>query len=331
MDVQTFYEDNAAGWLLEIKRHVDRERLDTDESPVVMIPGYCMNTFVLGYHPSDVSMVEYLVAEGFEVWTANLRGQGGSLRRGGSRRFGFRELALVDVPLVVDRVLRSTHTTSDAVHAIGCSLGASVLCAYVAHRRPAHRLQTMVALGGPIRWVRAHPLLRIAFRSPKWAGRVPIRGTRKLARRALPLLQKMPWVLSIYMNPNMIDLTAADQLVKTVDDPIPYLNRQIAHWVTDGDLVVDGLNICEALVGLELPTLCVVANQDGIVPVETALSLGEFVAEPYFSVLRVGDEKRWFAHADLFINELARPWVFSPMSEWLREPTAGEIFPKESL
>src|SRR5262249_21323836 len=82
------------GWMLDVRRHFMPEFLDTSLRPLLLIPGYCMNTTPLGFHPSGPSMIEFLAGRGFEVWTANLRGQGDSRSLGGSRDAGFRELAL---------------------------------------------------------------------------------------------------------------------------------------------------------------------------------------------------------------------------------------------
>lgn len=317
----TFRPSNNDGWRLDITRYYDREHFDASKKPVVMIPGYGMNTFILNFHPSGTSMVAYLCQQGFEVWTANLRGQGGSEKVGGTLKYGFRELGLVDFPVVRDVVLEETQTDAEAIHAVGCSLGASVLYGYLAHHQKDHQFASLTAIGGPLRWDDVHPLVKFAFQSPKVAALVPIRGTRTLARTFLPLLKKVPWLLSIYMNAGQIDLSEADELVKTVDNPNPYLNVQLAKWIKNRDLVVDGVNVTEALAHVEdLPILCLLANADGIVPAEAAKSVCSIATGSCADVLEVGgDGDNWYAHADLFISEKAQQTVFEPMSNWLSE------------
>jgi pimeloyl-ACP methyl ester carboxylesterase len=320
----TFRPHNNDGWRLDVIRYHDPEHLDRTKRPVVMIPGYGMNTFILNFHPTGTSMVAYLCEKGFEVWTANLRGQGGSKKEGGSLKYGFSELGLVDFPVVRDLVLEQTQTDKDTLHAIGCSLGASVLYGYLSHHQKDHRFASLVAIGGPLRWDKVHPLVKIAFKSPKLAALVPIRGTRTLARAFLPVLKKMPWLLSIYMNADQIDLSEADELVKTVDNPNPYLNVQLAKWINNRDLIVDGVNVTEALAHIEnLPILCILANSDGIVPAEAAKSVCSIATGSCADVLEVGgDGDDWYAHADLFISERAQETVFEPMSQWLLEKNA---------
>ena len=81
-----------------------------------------MNSFVLGFHPEGLSLVEHLAYEGFEVWTANLRGQGESRRIGGAKAHAFRELALVDLPRAIDVVLQETRTRASAAPGLRCVL-----------------------------------------------------------------------------------------------------------------------------------------------------------------------------------------------------------------
>lgn len=307
------------GWKLELRRYVDEPSLDPDRPPILFVPGYGMNTFVLAFHPSGQSMVEHLVWAGFDVWTVNLRGQGGAERVGGPKRIGFRELALIDVPRAIEAVL-AERPDHDRVTLAGCSLGASIAYAYLAHHPRDHRLGAMIALGGPLRWRGVHPLVELAFSSPRLIGSVPFVGTRALARLGLAVFEHAPALLSLYMNAEKIDLSRAGELVQTVDDPIPFLNRQIAHWVRERDLRVADVNVTEALAEVEdLSLLCVLANRDGVVPPEAALSVLDVLEADPADVLLAGGsgEDDWFAHADLFISERARQEVFEPMTDWL--------------
>lgn len=307
--------DNHDGWVLELRRYARRP--DPTLRPLVMFPGYAMNTFVLGWHPSGPSMVDYLVDDGFEVWTANLRGQGGSRRKSAaSRRYGLRELSLVDLPAALAFV--RTETARPCVDAIGCSLGATMIYAYLAHHLDDHGVGAVVAVGGPLRWGRVHPAMRVVFASGRLAGAVPVVGVRTIARRFLPLVKHVPGLLSIYMNADDVDLSAADQLVNTVDDPVPYINRQVARWVRQKDLVVAGVNTTTALRGLRLPILSIYANADGVVPPDAACSVADVVGGDLVTTLQAGNEAHWFAHADMFVNPRAAEWVFEPMRSWLR-------------
>ncbi len=305
------------GWRLELKAYAPINAPAEPRPPILLIPGYCMNTFILGFHPRGTPLIGYLQQAGFEVWSANLRGQGESQRVGGERRISFGQLALRDLPAAIDYVLGQTR--AESLVGIGCSLGGAVIYSYLAHRPQDHRLLSMVGLGAPLRWDDVHPLVKVAFRSPRLAGALPIAKTRAIARRALPIARKVPKVLSIYMNPDHIDLSRVDQLTMTVDDPNRHLNKQIAHWVKNKDLVVEGLNITQGMGAVNLPLLSIFANADGIVPPPAARSVANAIGSSDLTLMQVGDQAIPFAHADMFINDHVEDRVFAPLVAWLNE------------
>lgn len=319
MKEERFRVDNGAGWKMDLRRFVDAERLAADRRPVVLVPGYCMNSFILNFHPRGESLIGYLVREGFEVWAANMRGQGESTCHQRRRNYGFADLALVDLPAALDFVRSRTRTDAQEVDLVGCSLGAPVSYTYLAHHPDDHGVGALVNLGGPLRWDRVHPLIKGLMSWPGLLGAVPVRGTRRLARLAIPIAQRAPWLLSFYLNPDIIDMSSADELVKTIDDPDRKLTREIAEWVGHRDLIVEGVNITEAISAIELPLLCIIAGQDGVVTPESALSVLDHIGSRDTEVLEVGSDDVPHAHADLFISDGAQEKVFAPLARWLKE------------
>ncbi|MBI4815022.1 MAG: alpha/beta fold hydrolase [Deltaproteobacteria bacterium] len=308
------------GWTLELFRYSAPDRRDRSLKPLLIVPGYGMNSFILAYHPRGVSLVEHLALDGFEVWTTNLRGQGGASRSHGEGSnglgpIGLSPLARIDLPRVIEEIFALTESDRNEVDVIGCSLGGAIVYGYLAHEREAP-VGAIVSMGAPLRWERIHPLLRVAFASRRVAGALKIRGTRSFARVALPALRRVPGALSLYMNAKNIDLSNPEILTQTVDDPSPELNRELAEWFRTKDLHLDGLNVTEAIAGRPIPALAIIANADGIVPKETVRSIERVL--PSVDLLEVGDDRDWFAHADLFINDRARELVFDPLGSWLR-------------
>jgi pimeloyl-ACP methyl ester carboxylesterase len=312
---------NGDGWELSLFQTWDAARIVGGRNPVLIVPGYGMNSFIFSWHPRGLSLEGYLAQAGFEVWRVDLRGQGNSrwIGRGGEAdRYGLEDLALTDLGAAVAAVLARTRTGAARADVLGASLGGTIMLAHVV-LEPDHALGTLVALGSPVRWVEIHPLLRVAFSSPALAGWVPVRGTRRLAGHLLPLLaRRLPWVLSIYLNADITDTSAPSQMVRTVEDPSRHVNQQIARWIRDRDLILRGVNIADGLRSVTAPLLCVSAWGDGIVPRPTAAFPYQAVASPVKRLLEVGGPALPMAHADLFISNEAQIRVFEPIAAFLR-------------
>ena len=310
---------NGDGWHLSLFQSWDERRLVAGRRPVLIVPGYGMNSFIFSWHPGGLSLEGYLAHAGFEVWRVDLRGQGGSRSTGGGEQYGLEDLALTDLGAAVAAVLDRTRTGRAQVDVLGASLGGTIMFAH-AVIDPGHAFGALVAIGSPVRWVEIHPALRLAFSSPALAGMVRFHGTRRLAGFLLPLLaRRLPRVLSIYMNAEITDTSLASEMVKTVEDPNRHVNRQIARWIHDRDLILRGVDISAGLRSITAPLLCVSAWGDGIVPRRTAEFPYLAVGSPVKKLLEVGAPELAMAHADLFISREAQTRVFEPIAAWLRE------------
>lgn len=308
--------DNGVGWRLALHKLVNPARLRSDSRPVMLVPGFAMNTFILRHRPGGPSMAEYLAEAGREVWCVELRGQGDSERVDGRGQFSIVDLGLDDLQTVMDAIGDRTAVDGRRIDAVGCSLGATFLFIQAAWNR-GHRMGKLVNIGGPLRWTAVHPLLRLlSVAGPLWSA-ARVRGTRKIARYGLPLALKVPRLLHLYLHPAICDLTEPATLVQTVDDPIPAINREIAHWIRRGDLVYRTRNLTEDLEGLGLPLLTIVANADGIVPEATACSAHNIIGGDARRLVYAGSEQTPMAHADLFMSEYAEAAVFEPLLQFL--------------
>lgn len=311
------YVDDGAGWRLALSR--TRPTKQRGARPVLIVPGYGMNSFIFGFHPEGPSLIDVLAAEGLETWTVDLRGQGRSIRGRGNNKYGLADLAIEDLGAAIAHVLANTETGATELDVIGCSLGASLAFAHVAcvPNAPVHSL---VSMAGLVTWKTIHPALRVAFSSPRLVGMMRLKNTRRLARLALPAVATVaPSLLSIYINHRSTDLSQAAKMVQTVEDPHPIINREIAEWIKRKDLVVRGVNVSAALPSMTYPYLCVVANNDGIVQPETARATYDAIGSPHKALICVGDAKEPIAHADLFLAHHAQARVFEPVARFLRE------------
>ena len=307
----------ADGWELRLERTLCPERFDPRRRPLLIVPGYGMNSFIFGYHPRGTSMERCLAEGGFEVWSLDMRGQGSSRRIEPTEApITLEGYAMADLPAAIAGVLGHSKTASDKLVLVGASLGGSIAYAYLALAAAAP-VAGVVALGAPLRWVQVHPVLRALFASSWVAGALRLSGTRTWVRRLLPVLQRAPWLLSMYANTATIDVEHLPDMTATVEDPQPEVNRQLSLWIRGRDLWLGGKNVTLAMRDVKVPLLVVLSNRDGIVPAPSALSAVDFWGGDAVEVLRVGDEHDWYAHANLFVGNEAPTQVFAPLIEWL--------------
>lgn len=319
MPTEQFLVDNRAGWRLAMSRTTPKDDVAPAPRPVLIVPGYGMNSYIFGFHPRGPSMVETFAARGLETWTVDLRGQGLSIRGGGNNRYGIADLAIEDLGAAIAHVMANTKTGSKTLDVIGCSLGTALSFAHVAcvPNAPVHAI---VSMAGLVTWKGAHPLVRFAFSSPRLVGLMRMRNTRRVARVALPIVSRVaPSLLSVYLNHQSTDLTQAAKMVQTVEDPHPVINREIAQWIKRGDLVVRGVNVSQRLPSLKYPFFCVVANDDGIVLPVTSRHTYDVIGSETKRLLLVGDPEQPIAHADLFLCTGAQERIFAPIADFLLE------------
>ena len=303
------------GWRLELIRFAS-PRLDRGCAPVLIVPGYGMNGFIFEHEERNVSLVRYLAEAGRETWVVNLRGQGASRPVNGSAPGpSLAAYATLDLPAAIEGILSRTVTGASNLDVIGASLGGSITYAHLA-LTDAPRVRRLVAVGSPLSWREQNKLVRAAFGSPRLAGMVPVRGSRRLAGWALPVAKRLPFLLSIYLNPAHVDLQDAAVMVQTVEDPDRRGNAELARWMGVGELVVGGVEVAAALQARTEPLLLVVGNRDGVVPPASALAAAERWGGPVETRV-VGTDRRWYAHADLFVARRAPEEVFAPIVDFL--------------
>ncbi len=319
MRVVRHFVPNADGWHLALTQRFDPSRLDPGRPPVVIVPGYGMNSFIFGFHPTGTSLADHFAERGFEVWTADLRRQGHSvpITREPMPSARLEDLALIDLPAAIDGVLDRARSHASTVSVIGASLGGTLMLAH-AGLSAQHKLSALITLGSPLRWIRVHPLVKVAFASPALAGLFPVKGTRRMAGAALPLLAtRAPKLVSLYLNPALTDTSRSAEMIATVEDPSRALNKEIARWIKNKDLLMRGHDVTDAAGRLDLPLMVVAAHGDGVVPRDTAVFPYEHLPSRSKQLVIAGDDAAPLAHADLFVSRESEQRVFTPMSDWL--------------
>lgn len=320
MVIDDFFATTRDGWQLHLKRTRRDSGIDPERRPLLIVPGYGMNGFIFGFHPRGTSLESHLAEAGIEVWTANLRATGRSVRaRPDAPGPSMARYAHEDVLAAIEHVLAATESRRDRLDVLGASLGGSITFAHLSRSAQRARVASVIAVGSPLVWEEVPLFLRVPFASRRIAGLVRVSGARRLAETVLPLLKHAPSALGMYMNAAHVDLEAASDLVRTVEDPDPAVNRDIAGWMKAGDLVVEGVNVTRAMREVEAPLLLVVANEDGIVPERVATSAARAWGHDDVTTLRIGTPEDWYAHADLFVGHESPTRVFAPIERWLRE------------
>ena len=319
MIIEDFFATTRDGWRLHLKRTRRDAGVDRTRRPLLIVPGYGMNGFIFGFHPKGTSLESYLADAGLDVWTANLRAQGRSERaRHDAPGPSMARYAHEDVLAAIDFVLATSEGGHDRLDVLGASLGGSITFTHLSRAAQRDRIASVIAIGSPLRWETVPLVLRLPFASRRIAGLVRVSGARRLASTILPLVTRAPAVLAMYMNAAHVDLDAASDLVRTVEDPDPVVNRDLAGWMKEKDLVVDGVNVTRAMADVTHPLLLVVANEDGIVPERVATSAARAWGGRDVTTLRIGTPNDWYAHADLFVGHESPTLVFAPIERWLR-------------
>ncbi len=318
MKINFHYVSNDTGWRLALKQTIDPVRHNPSLRPLVLIPGYGNNAFMFAYHPRDISMEEYMAEKGFEVWSLSLRGQEPSRREGGSREYNISDVATIDLPVAIDYILANNISGSEKVDIIGASLGGTFVFVYLTLME-SRKVGSLVAIGSPLRWVEVHPLVAVMFCSPWLVETVKINHIRTFYRYALPVLTRAPYLLNMYIHPEIVDFSRPDMLARTVDNPSSRLNAEISRWLKTKDLIINGKNITKLMKNIENPLLCIYSNADGIVPGATAASVLDAVSSEVKTYFVTGDRDIHLGHADMFVSDYARPMVFRPIARWLLE------------
>ena len=95
IETAEFTVSSTDGWTLSLRRHHFEGRVDPARRPVVLVPGYAMNSFILGFHPGGQSLVEYPLQL---AWTSDGRPSGQRGRRAGWRRGRLTRQLALDLP-----------------------------------------------------------------------------------------------------------------------------------------------------------------------------------------------------------------------------------------
>lgn len=315
------------GWWLALHRYAPEP--GNHRTPVVLCHGMSSNRWDMD-GPGQISLARYLYDRGYDVWVAELRGAGRSMRptwwNGKRYNWSFEDYVYHDAPALLRVVLRETG--AEQVHWVGHSMGGMI--AYAILIGPlAKKIASAVTLGSPTMTQVGHPLLDVG---------IPYRGLLRLfpervpvgtvARFAAPLA---PWLARLLekqihelgWHEGNADVNLFRTLMLTAVDDIPCsLLREFARWyelrsMTDRYGMFD---FTEHLERITTPILIVAGSRDGLTPVEDLRTVYERVRsrDKQFRVVgKATGATNDYAHADLILGLHAPQDVYPLIADWL--------------
>jgi len=324
---RTYFVRTNDGWRLAVHRY--EPAASSHRTPVILCHGMSSNRWDMD-GPGEVSLARYLWASGYDVWVAELRGAGRSMRprlwNGKRYNWTFEDYVYHDVPAVLRLVLR--HSAAQRVHWVGHSMGGMI--GYAVLMTPLQtKIASAVTLGSPTMSRVGHPLLDLGV-PYRWLlrylpDRVPL-GI--LARLAAPLAGPL---MQVFEKPirelgwqrGNIDVPLLRSLMLLAVDDLPAsLLREFARWyelraMTDRYGLFD---FTEHLDRITTPMLIIAGNHDRLTPVEDLRFVFERIRseEKEFRVIgRTTGARNDYSHVDLILGLHARDDVYPVILDWL--------------
>ncbi|HEY6106043.1 MAG TPA: alpha/beta hydrolase [Anaeromyxobacteraceae bacterium] len=299
------------GWRLALGRRLRRG--PARRPPVLLCHGLCANRWMLDPGVEGRSLSAFLAESGFDCFTLDLRGHGGS-RRGppGAGPWNFDTYLAEDVPAALEAVREAAG--DDRVLWVGHSLGA--LLGMAACQVHAGRVAGLVAIAGPVHFPAFSGAMRLL---------VPGRGrlNRILAEMAAPFagMLRLPAAEGIVVRDNVERPVYRRLLANAIEDLSPGLFEQIRDWVRHDAFRSTGgeVDYRAGLADCRQPALFVSGPLDRLAPPRVVRAGYD----------RWGGEKAWFgasresglsadyAHTDLLLGRQAPREVFPPLRDWL--------------
>ena len=312
---ETLHVRTADGWRLALARRrstgAPRRR-----TPVLLVHGIAANHACMDFGMGRLSLAAHLAEAGFEAFSVDLRGHGGSARtRGLPHNWTFDDYLRFDLPAAVDAIREATGAPAVAV--VGHSQGA--LLALAAAGTLDDRVAGVVALAGPAHFAAQRGLALLARAGFLVTGRL-----NRLAARALSPYAGWwhPHVSQAVWNANNVDGAVYRRvLVNVVENVPPGVLRQFGGWIQmdqwmSGDGTVDYRG---ALAQARQPAFFLGGADDVLAPPEVVRAAYEAWG---------GERSMWIAgleggcgceygHSDLLFGRRAPDEIFPRVRDWL--------------
>jgi pimeloyl-ACP methyl ester carboxylesterase len=300
------------------------------ETPVLLCHGLAANRFNFDLGP-EVSLARYLQHEGFDVWSIDLRGRGGSGNHTkGSANNGahvFDDYVRQDAVAAIRHV--RGETAASQVHWIGHSMGGLVLYG-VLQGEEAESIASGVTIASPgtFAHMRRIPLVYFLFHGLRYLPRIHLRF---LAAGLAPLLSRirLPWE-GIFLNRDNAEVTPMDRaLCYLVSDISRGEIRQFLDWMKNKEFrAYNKTHSYEAnLARIQQPLFLIAGARDLLVPPRSVAEVFDRISSERKAFLILGREQGHqedYGHGDLLMGKNSRREVFPRILQWLESVEAGQ-------
>jgi alpha-beta hydrolase superfamily lysophospholipase len=306
---------------LAIVRKYRADGLPT-KGALLMIHGYGQNRYA--WHLPARSFVNFLAAEGYDVFNLDLRGHGRSRHLGARPPRDLSDYVREDVPAAVDSILRlSSH---DDVFLIGHSLGG--LISYAAAPTMAPSVAGVVTLGSPYHFTRGSRFLSVVGSAMLALDRtmsldeggIPLKHAGELMRLARVFVESPVFPLPIrgYAPKSLEPRVLGQHMSLAMDIGSVSVMRNMFLRAAEARASGHRLGIlhgfAEAFEAMDLPLLIVAGSKDGLAPPEA-------VRPAYERSCSTDKTYRVFprGHIDILVGRDAPLTVWPLVSGWLDE------------
>lgn len=314
------------GWRLAVDRHRPE---GMPRGVVVTCHGLGANRYNMDLM-DGLSVVDRLVAHGWEVFNVDLRGNGrsasGAPAGRSPRRWNFDDHVRFDVPAVLDHV--RAQTGADAVHWVGHSMGGMVMYAHLGRVPGDPRVASVVAVASPA-GLRPGFVVRAAGGFGRALAATGVRIPAHLPGRIVaPFAFRAPLDLMVAWPPNLTTPSIRRMLIRLIEPLSPAMVQQFTRWIRQGEFTSeDGAeDYRDALANVVTPFCFVVGPRDQLAPPASVRIAFERIASPikeYWHVGRADGAGTDHCHGSILLGPTAADDVYPLITGWLTDREAG--------
>ncbi|MBI2426142.1 MAG: alpha/beta fold hydrolase [Candidatus Hydrogenedentes bacterium] len=303
-------------WRLRLCRYRrDRSRGE----PILLVHGLNGNqhSFI---NPPGKSLVEHLVAKGYDCWTLDLRGCRSSVApfERNITDATIDDQLMQDLPAAIRHILKTTGY--EKVHYIGHSLGGMLLYAYALQFGSKH-IASGVTLAAPLGFEgtevrRSNGLVFLLGLFPSVWGNV--------ARGVVPFAMGMNTSLGAFpINMKNLMIGVNTSVVHNLlEDPLPKVMHQFVYWVNMKTWRMNAgqLDVKDGLASLDFPLMALYAQVDPFIPLPKAREFVSALPHEDKEIVICSKEngcEQDYGHCDILFARNGVREVYEPIARWL--------------